>query len=131
MIVKIRGEKFPRLDNVLLGGRLDSYFRIFRISNGVETKVYESEHIDRDVTPVFSKIIIVAGLENSIEKTEELLFRWYDKNDVMDDEYFGSLKVNSGEIATNGPLYKYTIEGEKAGEAILFFESGPYHHEQQ
>jgi len=39
----------------------------------VETKVYESEHIDRDVTPVFSKIIVVSDLENSIEKKRKAL----------------------------------------------------------
>jgi len=49
----------------------------------------------------------------------------------MDDEYFGSLRVNIGEIATNGPLYKYSIEGEKAEGAILFFETAPYSNEQQ
>lgn len=127
-LFKIRGEKFPKLDNILAGGRVDSYFKVIRVVDGKRVEVYNSEFIERDVTPVFAKCIIIDGLSNSIENTEKLEFEWWDKNKIKDDEFFGKMTVSRADMITNGPLHKYSMEGEKTQDVVVFIETAAYNH---
>ncbi|KAK5583507.1 hypothetical protein RB653_005103 [Dictyostelium firmibasis] len=94
VILQIRGTKLDKKD--LFSS--DPYFKIYKSSVSGNSIVYESPIIKSNINPIFEPIVIRLQELNGGCMFRELIFEFWDHNDLVDDQFIGSFRTNTDEI---------------------------------